>query len=150
VATTATATPTATKTTSTHLTPYQRMMRAVDQIPGYRDGDAVWVLREQSNWGLALMGGGTVYIDPDVPSNRLYDVVSHEWSHLLSVRDYGNDVQTALDAMNAYYGGSGLTGAERAADCMAKLLGASWTHYTSCTNSRWIAGAKRLIAGQRL
>ena len=144
-----TATHRATTTTSS-LTPQQRMMRAVAQIPGYRTGDAVWVMRQQSNWGLALMGGGTVYISTSVPADKMYDVVSHEWSHLLSVRDYGNDVSAATSAMNAYFGGSGLTGSERAADCMAKLLGARWTHYTPCTDSRWLAGARKLVAGQRL
>ena len=143
--------PTATRTSSTSsLTPEQRMMRAVAQIPGYRSGDALWVMRHQSSWGLALMGGGTVYISTTVPADKMYDVVSHEWSHLLSVRAYSNDVNAATSAMNDWFGGTGLTGSERAADCMAKLLGAHWTNYTPCTNTRWIAGAKRLVAGQRL
>jgi hypothetical protein len=142
--------PTATHRATTSLSFSERLKRAVARIPGYRDGDAVWVVRKQSTWGLALMGGGTVYISPTVPNDKIYSVASHEWSHLVSVRTYGNHVQEALDAMNAYFGGSGLTGAERAADCMARQLGATWTNYTPCTNTRWIAGAKKLLAGQQL
>jgi hypothetical protein len=52
--------------------------------------------------------------------------------------------------MNAWFGGSGLTGPERAADCMAILQGATWTHYTTCTNTHWQAGARLLVSGHRL
>ena len=138
------------QTSSPSLTKQQQMMRAVDRIPGYGNGEAIWVLKNTGSWGLAVMGGGTVYISPTVPSKRMYDVVAHEWSHLLTAKVYDNDVQGALDAMNAYFGGSDLTGAERAADCMARLLGATWTHYTPCTNSKWRAGARRLLSRQRL
>jgi len=40
--------------------------------------------------------------------------------------------------------------AERAADCMAKLQGASYTHYTPCLDHGWRRAAARLLAGQRL
>lgn len=133
------------------LTPEQKMMRAVDRIPGYQDGESSWVIKANlGSWGMAAMGGGVVYISPTVPDNRMYDVVAHEWSHILSAKVYGNDVSAAMDAMNEWFGGSDLTGAERAADCMALQLGATWTHYTSCTNTRWQAGAKRLLSRQRL
>ena len=126
------------------------MKRAIDRIPGYRDGDAVFILEaHQDHWGLAELHG-TIYISARVPANRMYDVVSHEWSHVLSVRAYGGDVDAALAAMNHYFGGSGLTGAERAADCMARELGATWTHYTSCSKASWRAGARRLLARQQL
>jgi len=138
------------KTTTASLTKQQLMMRAVDRIPGYNNGEAFWVLKDMGSWGLAVMGGGTVYIAPRVPSGRMYDVVAHEWSHLLSVKVYGNDVQAAMDAMNAWFGGTDLTGAERAADCMALQLGAKWTHYTPCTNTKWREGARRLLARQKL
>ena len=91
-----------------------------------------------------------LYVSPDVPRNRLYDVAVHEWSHELSVLDYNGDVDAATQAMNSWFGGTGLTGAERAADCMAILQGATWTHYTTCTDSRWRAGAKLLVSGQPL
>jgi hypothetical protein len=143
--------PTATHTTSTTLSFKDRMMRAVARIPGYRAGEAEWLVKPgMGNWGMAVMGGSTVWINPDVPADRLYDVVAHEWSHLLMVKDYGGDVMTAVAAANTYFGGTDLAGAERAADCMAKLLGASWTHYTPCTNSAWQAGARRLVARQKL
>ncbi|MGB8649376.1 MAG: hypothetical protein WCD35_01810 [Mycobacteriales bacterium] len=133
------------------LTPLLRMQQAVARIPGYPRGGALWVLAEKDGfWGTADWYHGVIYVSPRVPANRVYDVVVHEWSHLLSVRDYGNDVPTATDAMNAWFGGSDLVGAERAADCMARELGASWTHYTSCDNPTWRKGAARLLAGQQL
>jgi len=85
-----------------------------------------------------------------VPASKLYDVAVHEWSHILTVRDYGGNVQLATTATTAYYGGAGLNGAEDAADCMAILQGAGWTGYTSCSSPRWRAGARQLLAGRRL
>jgi hypothetical protein len=52
--------------------------------------------------------------------------------------------------MNSWFGGSGLTGPERAADCMARQLGAQWTHYTSCQDAHWQAGARMLLNGRPL
>jgi hypothetical protein len=127
------------------------MMQAVDRIPGYRAGDATWTITAGlGHWGLADFTGGNIYISPTVPADRMYDVVAHEWSHVLSVRVYGDDWTTAMNAFNAYFGGSGNTGAERAADCMARVLGAQWTHYTPCSDSHWLAGARELLAHQRL
>jgi hypothetical protein len=124
---------------------------AIRRIPGYRPGAARWVVSSAyGSWGTADWYRGIVYVSPRVPRSRLYDVVSHEWSHLLSVRPYANDVDTAMASMNAYFGGPGLAGAERAADCMALLLGAGWTHYTPCTSSVWRAGAARLLRGEKL
>jgi hypothetical protein len=129
----------------------ERVRLAVSRIPGYRTGDAVWSITPSfGHWGVADIYSGVVYLSPRVPANRVYDVVAHEWSHLLSVKAYDGDVNGALDAMNGYFGGSGLVGAERAADCMARQLGATWTHYTPCTSSTWRAGARRLLAHERL
>ena len=129
----------------------ERVREAVDRIPGYRTGDAVWTITPSyGHWGVADLFAGVVYLSPTVPSDRLYDVVAHEWSHLLSVKAYGGDVNGALSAMNTYFGGSNLVGAERAADCMARLLGATWTHYTPCNDAHWRAGARRLVAHERL
>lgn len=131
--------------------PQQRMDLAVARIPGYHTGDARWELNDSyGSWGTADWYHNRVYISPRVPGRRIYDVVSHEWSHLLSVRVYGGDVNAAVSAMNAWFGGSDLVGAERAADCMAKQLGAQWTHYTPCETARWQQGARDLLAGRRL
>jgi hypothetical protein len=124
---------------------------SVAHIPGYEQGAATWVVSDKyGSWGTADWYRGVVYISPRVPVERLYDVSVHEWSHLLSVRAYGGDVDAATSAMNAFFGGSGLVGAERAADCMALVMGAHWTHYTACKDSGWRAGATRLTKGERL
>jgi hypothetical protein len=127
------------------------MDRAIARLPGFHPGDARFVLKPGlGNWGLADLGGGIVYISPRVPANRMYDVVAHEWSHVLSVKPYDFDAMAAVDAMNSYFGGTGLVGAERAADCMARIHGATWTHYTLCNNDHWRAGARALLARKAL
>jgi len=129
----------------------QALDAAVARIPTYRPGSARWVVsRAYDFWGTADWYHDVLYVSPDVPLSKLYDVAVHEWSHELSVLDYAGDVAAATAAMNAWFGGTGLTGPERAADCMAVLQGAHWTHYTTCTNAAWRAGAAKLIAGQRL
>jgi hypothetical protein len=123
---------------------------AIARIPTYHAGDARWVVKNTGWWGTAIWESGLIYISPTVPESKLYDVAVHEWSHILTVRDYGGNVAAAVAATTAYYGGSDLYGAEYAADCMAILQGADWTNYTSCTSSRWRAGAQQLIEGHRL
>jgi len=124
---------------------------AVARIPTYRACTVRWVIsRAYAFWGTADWYHGVLYVSPDVPRSKLYDVAVHEWSHELSVLDYAGDVAAATAAMNGWFGGSGLVGAERAADCMSILQGATWTHYTTCTNAHWRAGARRLVSGQRL
>lgn len=126
------------------------LLRAsLDRLPGYRPGDAVFqVRRGLPSWGIADLRAGRVYVSSSVPASRMYDVVAHEWSHILSVRAYDGDVAAALAAMRETFGGSGMTGAERAADCMAREVGARWTHYTSCQDDDWRAAARRLLARQ--
>jgi len=129
----------------------QSLDAAIARIPTYRAGAARWVVsRAYDFWGTADWYHDVLYVSPDVPVAKLYDVAVHEWSHELSVLDYGGDVAAATAAMNAWFGGSDLTGPERAADCMAILQGARWTHYTTCTDAQWRLGAARLIAGQQL
>jgi hypothetical protein len=124
---------------------------AIHRIPTYREGAVEWkVSRKYSEWGTADWYAGVIYINPSVPESYLYDVALHEWSHELSVLDYGGDVSAATKAMNKAFGGSGLVGPERAADCMALVQGASWTHYTSCDDSDWRAAARRLVNGKPL
>jgi hypothetical protein len=127
----------------------QRMMAAVARIPGA--SSAHWFLvAKDGYWGTADWYHNAIYISPAVPANRIYDVVAHEWAHLLSVQVYGIDVPAATAAMNRWYGGTGVQGPEKAADCMAKELGAVWTHYTPCADARWRQGGAKLLAGQRL
>jgi hypothetical protein len=133
------------------LTMQQRLAQAIARIPGYRTAEVAWQLQaNDGHWGTADWYHDVIWISPRVPANRLYDVVVHEWSHVKSVQDYGGNVDVAVGEMNRYFGGSGLTGAERAADCMARVAGAHWTHYTPCNNSSWRAGAARLLAGGKL
>jgi len=139
-------------TTQTASATFQQALdAAIARIPTYRPGAARWVVsRAYDFWGTADWYHDVLYVSPDVPRTKLYDVAVHEWSHELSVLDYGGDVAAATAAMNTWFGGSDLTGPERAADCMAILQGARWTHYTTCTNAQWRLGAARLIAGQQL
>src|SRR4029079_5894854 len=132
-------------------TPWSALNAAIARIPTYRSGAARCVVSSKYDfWGTADWYHDVLYVDPGVPVDKLYDVAVHEWSHELSVLDYHGDVAAATRAMNATFGGHGLTGPERAADCMAILQGASWTHYTTCTNAHWRAGARLLVTGQRL
>jgi hypothetical protein len=123
---------------------------SIARIPTYHPGQAQWVVKDTGWWGTADWNTGVIYISPSVPESKLYDVAVHEWSHILTVIDYGGDATLAIAATTAYYGGAGLNGAEDAADCMAILQGADWTHYTSCPSSKWRAGAQQLIDGHRL
>jgi hypothetical protein len=123
---------------------------AIARIPTYHAGDARWVIKNTGWWGTAIWESDLIYISPTVPEKRLYDVAVHEWSHLLTVHAYGGSVALAVAATTAYYGGTGLYGAEYAADCMAILQGAQWTNYTPCTSARWRAGARDLIDGRQL
>ena len=132
-------------------TSWSALNRAIARISTYRPGIARWaVSRRYGYWGTADWYHAVLYISPAVPSQYVYDVAVHEWSHELSVLDYDGDVSTATAAMSRYFGGRGLTGAERAADCMAVLQGATWTHYTRCTDMRWRDGAARLVRGEQL
>ena len=127
----------------------------VAHIPGYRSHrPARWVIssRFDPNWGTTDWYRNTIYVSPRTPRSVLAAVVRHEWGHELSVRAYGGNVAAAVKAMNRVFGGgrSGLRGAENAADCMARLLGARWTRYTACSSLAWRRQAARLLHGQRL
>ncbi|MCW2600757.1 MAG: hypothetical protein JWM02_2586 [Frankiales bacterium] len=133
--------------------PTQRQLldQAIARIPGYQPGVITWLLQAKDGyWGTADWYHNVIWISPAVPANRMYDVVIHEWSHIKSVQVYGGDVSLAMQEMNRAFGGDNVTGAERAADCMARVRGATWTHYTDCQNSSWRSAASRLLAGQRL
>jgi hypothetical protein len=132
-------------------TDWSTLNTAIARLPGYHAGDAKWVVEAHgSHWATANWYTGVIYISRTVPDSYVYSVAVHEWSHLVSVADYGGDVTAAVAAMHSYFGGAGLLGAERAADCMARLQGATFTAYTSCTDPTWREGARRLINGKKL
>jgi hypothetical protein len=123
---------------------------AIARIPTYHPGAATWVIKDTGYWGTSDWYHDIIYISPTVPDDRVFDVAVHEWSHLLSIDDYGGNVNAAIVAMDAWYGADGMMGAEYAADCMAIEQGADWTNYTSCTSTHWRQGAQLLVAGKQL
>lgn len=151
VAVLVTALPTSARPLTTGPTDWLALNQAIGRIPTYDRSAVTWVVsRDYDFWGTADWYNAVLYVNPDVPRDRLYDVAVHEWSHELSVRDYDGDVRRAKRAMNRFFGGHHLVGAERAADCMAILQGAVWTHYTQCRDRHWRHGARRLVDGRRL
>ena len=132
-------------------TGWRALDSAIARIPGYRPGVVRWVISDRfGHWGTTDWYHATLYISPAVPSTYMYDVVVHEWSHEVTVLDYDGDVPAATAATDRAFGGTGLVGEERAADCMAILQGATWTHYTSCPSAQWRAHARRLLRGEQL
>ena len=124
---------------------------AIARIPGYRPGGITWTVSSRyGHWGATDLATGWIYISPSVSPGLLDSVVRHEYAHIVTVRAYAGDWRTAKQAANATFGGTGRTGVERAADCMARALGASFTNYTSCARADWQAAAGRLLAGRRL
>ena len=120
---------------------------AISRIPSYRTGAARWVVASPyGHWGTSDWYHDVIYIAPTVPSSLVYSVAVHEWSHLVSVHVYGS-VSSTMRALDLAYGASGMMGAELAADCMARVQGATWTGYTSCTRSDWLEMGRRLVAG---
>lgn len=72
----------------------------------------------KGNWGNANDMG--VNVSPEVPCNRVRDVIRHEHAHMLQLRAYGS-----LKAANWAVGGR----IEIVADCASKLLGSQYTPY---------------------
>jgi len=132
-------------------TSWSDLNAAIARIPTYRPGIARWAIGGAGGswWGTADWYRGVIYVNASTPTALLYDVAVHEWSHLLTVRDYGGDVDLTVSALRRAFGGTGILGAERAADCMAIVQGARWTHYTRCTVPAWRAMARRLLRGDR-
>lgn len=135
-----------------HLSFEEEVRRQVARIPMYRPGLVKWVVWPGlRSYGLTERYTGTVYLSPRIPRRLLYSVVVHEWGHVISTYGYGRDLRAADDAVLRWFGGGSPTVAiERAADCVARLLGARWTHYTSCANERWRLGARYLFVGWKL
>lgn len=130
-------------------TSWSALNAAIARIPGYRPGSIEWsVTTRYGHYGTTDLATAQIHISPHVPLSLLDSVVRHEYAHVLSVRAYGGRWRTTVSALNAAFGGTGNQGVERAADCMALELGASWTHHTSCTSSAWRTMARHLLAGR--
>lgn len=124
---------------------------AISRIPDYRSSGITWTVTSRyGHYGTTDLATSDIYISPNVPVSLLDSVVRHEYAHVVTVRVYEGQWRVAKSALNAAFGGSGMTGAERAADCMARLMGASWTNYTSCSSSSWRRNAELLLAGRRI
>lgn len=130
-------------------TSWSALNTAIARIPGYRQGGIRWaVTARYGHYGTTDLATSEIFISPGVPLSLLDSVARHEYAHVVTVRAYGGDWQRAKSALNIAYGGSGMTGVERAADCMAKAIGATWLHHTACTSSAWQAMARQLLAGR--
>jgi hypothetical protein len=138
-------------------TSWPALNRAIAQIPGYRDGIAKWhVTSRYGHYGITdanQPGAANIYISPNVPQSRLYSVAAHEYGHAVVIANYGTGygpyTEYSRDMVN-WFGGDKVTGLERAADCIALRLGATWTNYTGCTDPRWKEGARVLLNGGKL
>jgi len=132
-------------------TAWRALNVAIHALPTYHRGWARWVVGGPAGWwSTTNWYTGVIYIHRNVPKLKLYSVAAHEWSHILEARAYDGHVNTMIRALRRYYGGSGVMGTEYAADCMARLQGATWTHYTSCHNRHWRHGARRLLRGEHV
>jgi hypothetical protein len=78
--------------------------------------------------GQALMDQGRAEIDPDVACVDLSSLVKHEWVHLQQARMYGGQ-HAAVEFYGSY------EQLEIAADCGARMLGATYTPYLADTDS---------------
>ena len=93
--------------------------------------------------GFMLINASRLAGDPD----RTRDVVRHEIAHIYQARLAGTVGFDAVDARMVELFGPG--GLERAADCVALSLGATWTHYTTdCAGAERVAAVQALIAGR--
>ncbi len=107
-------------------------------------GAAQWEFWRNGGWGAT--NGHTVYIDPDVPADKRFSVMIHEYSHVLQVQVYGS-IDASAAAMGAIAGMSATAANESTADCMALMQGATWVDY-GCQDSLRGA-AEAILAGHR-
>ena len=138
-------------------TSWPALNAAIARIPGYRDGIARWhVTSRYGHYGITdanQPGAANIYISPTVPADKLYSVAAHEYGHAVVIANYGTGygpyTRYSRD-MVAWFGGTTVTGLERAADCIALRLGATWTNYTGCGDPHWQEGARILLRGGTL
>ncbi len=109
-------------------------------------GSATWVFERNGSWGAS--DGYTIWIDPDLPSDKRFSVMVHEYSHVLQVRVFGS-LAASVAATSALIGNDpgDVSANESTADCMAQILGATWVNY-GCPDSLRPA-ASAILAGQR-
>ena len=147
----------ATATAAPARTSWPALNRAIAAIPGYRDGIARWhVTSRFGHYGITdanQPGAANIYISPTVPASKLYSVAAHEYGHAVVIANYGTGygpyTRYSSD-MVRWFGGTTVTGLERAADCIALRLGATWTNYTGCGDPHWQEGARILLRGGTL
>ena len=138
-------------------TSWAALNQAIARIPGYRNGIANWhVTSRFGHYGITdanQPGAANIYISPNVPVSKLYSVAAHEYGHAVVIANYGTGygpyTRYSRD-MVAWFGGTTVTGLERAADCIALRLGATWTNYTGCGDPHWQEGARILLRGGTL
>jgi hypothetical protein len=133
------------------LTSWPALNRAIASIPNYRRGVATWVVdNAYGHYGATNLATRQIHIARTVPSSLLFSVAAHEYAHALTAVNYAGS-EAATNAGLARYFRSGTTmNREYAADCMAILMRARWTHYTRCGNARWRFAAATLLHGGRL
>lgn len=102
------------------------LRQAISQVPGAVS--TKWIVKDLGAWGSTHFPSCTVYIAPRTPEHRLLDVIRHEWGHVKQCRRWGT-IESAQTAVGNI---------EVNADCIARLLGAKWTHYVkSCTKEQF-------------
>jgi hypothetical protein len=132
---------------------HANLVQAIDGLPDYFPGFVHWRLTTDQHYGTTDWQTNTITISVLTPLSLLYSVVAHEWSHEVQLFDYRPDQVELVQQLNRHFGGagpSGSRGVEFAADCMALLQGATWTHYTKCDNPTWRHDARVLLSGKKL
>jgi len=110
------------------------------------NGLATWVFQRNGGWGAS--DGRTVFIDPNVPADKRFSVMVHEYSHILQARVFGS-LRNSKAALSPLIGTSAtdVTANESTADCMALMQGATWVDYGCRDQLRPAAAA--ILAGRR-
>lgn len=115
---------------------YQSRVRSLANQYGC-SGQPVQVTSRYGHAGVTALSSGRMYIAPGLSASYLRYVVAHECAHNKQFRAFRGDVPAMIQRLNAIYGGSGLTGVERNADCVTVRLGLSGQHYTrQCAGAR--------------
>jgi hypothetical protein len=104
-------------------------------------GKSTWTIDPVSNDTYLGMvpAADTVRLSPSIPCDKIFDVVNHEWMHLLQEREYPGRVQRAYGGYEQF---------ELVADCGSKILGSDYTPYETrihACSSKEFESAARLI-----